>query len=210
MTRIARPGLVLAAGATVSIAAALAPAGLHGHGVPASSWIAWGTVFAVGCLLAARAGGGFSPAARTLGWLLVPILLITIPAAFFAGQGRGAIVAAALVARALSAATMMLATVTSLGPTGTIAGLRALRVPARLVAIVHAMLVSLTAIGRQVAGMQRARSARRASATPWASLLAAPLETVRGFGSLAGALLLRSMERAESLERARRARGGAD
>jgi len=170
----------------------------------------WGAVFAAGCLLAARAGGGLHPAARSLGWLLAPILLITIPAAFFAGAGRGGVVAAALVARAFSAATMMLATVTFLGPTGTIAGLRALHVPGRLVEIVHAMLVSLTAVGRQVAGMQRARSARRASATPWASLASAPVETVRAFGGLAGALLLRSMERAESLERARRARGGAE
>jgi energy-coupling factor transporter transmembrane protein EcfT len=38
----------------------------------------------------------------------------------------------------------------------------------------------------------------------------APRETLRGFGRLTGALLLRSVERAESLERARRARGGLD
>jgi energy-coupling factor transporter transmembrane protein EcfT len=145
-----------------------------------------------------------------LSWLLAPILLITIPAGVFAGGGRGAWVAMALVARALSAATAALATVTYLGPSGTVAGLRALRVPKHLVEVVHAMLVSLGAIARQVAGMQRARSARRARATPWASLASAPFETLRAFGGLAGALLLRVMERAESLERARRARGGAD
>ena len=207
MTRTARPGLVLAAGVGVSVAAALAPAGLRSGFVPAESWALWAVVFAAGALLCAVTGVGAMTVARTLAWLLPPILLITLPAAFFAGAGRGTTVAAALVARALAAATAALATVTYLGPSGTISGLGALYVPPRLVAIVHAMLVSLAAIARQAAGMQRARAARRARATPWSALARAPVETLRGFGGLAGALLLRAMERAESLERARRARG---
>ena len=40
-------------------------------------------------------------------------------------------------------------------------------------------------------------------------MLASPAETVRGFGRLVAALLLRSLERAEAVEQARRARGGA-
>jgi energy-coupling factor transporter transmembrane protein EcfT len=38
---------------------------------------------------------------------------------------------------------------------------------------------------------------------------AEPVETVRGFGRLVASLLLRSLERAEAVETARRARGGA-
>jgi energy-coupling factor transporter transmembrane protein EcfT len=119
-------------------------------------------------------------------------------------------VALALLVRALAAAAAGVATVAHLGPTGVVMGLRHLRVPARLVEIVHAMLVSLAAIVRQVAGMQRARAARRTGPAPWPALLAAPAGTLRGFGRLIGALFLRSIERAEMLERARRARGGVD
>jgi cobalt/nickel transport system permease protein len=210
MTPTARPGLILASGLAVSVAAAVAPAGLHGAEVPVLSWALWAAVLVAGVSLSVVAGGGAGAGARTLAWLLPPILLITLPAALLAGAGRGTIVGVALVARALAAATAALCTVTYLGPSGTVAGLRALRVPPRLVAIVHAMLVSLAAIRRQVAGMQRARAARRASASPWSALARAPVETLRAFGGLAGALLLRAMERAESLERARRARGGVE
>jgi energy-coupling factor transporter transmembrane protein EcfT len=108
----------------------------------------------------------------------------------------------------MAAAAAGLATVAILGPAGLIAGLRSLHVPSRLLEIVHAMLVSLNAIVRQVAGMLRARAARRTGPAPWSTLVVAPIETLRGFGRLVGALLLRSMERAESTERARRARGG--
>jgi energy-coupling factor transporter transmembrane protein EcfT len=88
-----------------------------------------------------------------------------------------------------------------------IAGLRALRLPGRFVDVVHAMLVGLAAIVRQVADMLRARTARGTGHAPWASLVLAPGETLRGFGRITAALLLRSLERAEALERARRARG---
>jgi energy-coupling factor transporter transmembrane protein EcfT len=204
-----RPGLVLAAGLIASVVAALMPAGLLGV-VPAASWAIWGVLLIAGLALVGIAGGGAGPVARSLLWLLPPVLLLTLPASLFAAAGRGPAVAAALIARALAAAAVLLATVTFLGPSRTIAGLRALRVPARLTEIVHAMLVSLTAIVRQVSGMQRARAARRASTNPWAALVSAPVETLRGFGGLVGALLLRSLERGEALERARRARGGGE
>jgi energy-coupling factor transporter transmembrane protein EcfT len=40
--------------------------------------------------------------------------------------------------------------------------------------------------------------------------VAAPRETVEGYGRLIAALLLRSLERAEALDRARRARGAGE
>jgi len=209
MIRTARPGLVLAAGLVVSAAAALSPAGLHGR-VPAGSWALWAVVLVAGVGLCAVGRGGAGAAARTLAWLFPPILLMTIPAAWFAGADRGAVVAAALATRAMAAAAVGLGTVSYLGPSGTVAGLRALRVPSRFVAIVHAMLVSLAAIARQVGGMQRARAARRARATPWSALVKTPRKTLRAFGGLSGAVLLRAIERAESLERARIARGGGE
>jgi energy-coupling factor transporter transmembrane protein EcfT len=210
MRPIARPGAVLAAGLLVVACAALLPAGLDGRRVPASSWISW-TVVLIGSLVALyAASGSVVRAVRGLAWLLPTVLLLTLPAVVFAAGGRGAGVALALVLRALTAATAGLATVTALGPSGLVRGLRSLRVPSRLVEIVHAMLVGLAAIGRQVSGMLRARAARRTSRAPWSALAVAPVETLRGFGRLVGALLLRSIERAESLERARRARGGLD
>ncbi len=210
MRPIARPGAVLAAGLLVVVCAALLPAGLDGRRVPASSWISW-TVVLIGSLAVLyAANASVVKAVRGMAWLLPTVLLLTLPAVAFAAGGRGAGVALALVLRALTAATAGLATVTALGPCGLVHGLRSLRVPSRLVEIVHAMLVGLAAIGRQVSGMLRARAARRTSHAPWSALAAAPIETLRGFGRLIGALLLRSIERAESLERARRARGGLD
>ena len=73
--------------------------------------------------------------------------------------------------------------------------------------VVHAMLVSLSAIVRHVTGMLRATTARGTGHAPWTGLVRAPGETVRGFSRINSALLLRSLERAEALERARRARG---
>jgi hypothetical protein len=69
------------------------------------------------------------------------------------------------------------------------------------------MLVSLTAIVRRVTEMLRARTARGTGDAPWSALVKAPGDTVRGFGRITAALLLRSLERAEAQERARRARG---
>ena len=69
------------------------------------------------------------------------------------------------------------------------------------------LLASLALVARQVAAMLRARAARRMSGGAWSALVRSPRETLRGFGRLVAALLLRSLERAESLERAREARG---
>ena len=57
--------------------------------------------------------------------------------------------------------------------------------------------------------MLRAREARRPAFGAWSDLVFAPADTVRGFGRLVASLLLRSLERAEAIEQARRARGGA-
>jgi len=209
---VARPraGFVLAAGAVVMVSAALLPAGIDGRPVPPFSWVSWSVVLAASLVMLYRASGGLARTARHLLWLLPPVLMLTLPATVFAAAGRRGHVALALILRSLCAAAAGIATVTHLGPAGVVAGLAALRVPPRLVEIVHAMLVSLAAIVRQVAGMQRARAARRIGPAPWSALAAAPVETLRGFGRLVGALLLRSLERAEALERARRARQGAD
>ena len=51
------------------------------------------------------------------------------------------------------------------------------------------------------------REARRTTHGPWGSLLTDPAATLRGFGRFAAALLLRTLERAEAVERARLARG---
>jgi hypothetical protein len=184
------------------------PAGLGGSRIPALNWVAWCIVLTASLATLYLRSGSFAKAVRTLAWLLPPVVLLTVPVAVFAVTGRGIGVAAALVLRAMAAAAAGLATVAILGPAGLIAGLRSLHVPSRLLEIVHAMLVSLNAIVRQVAGMLRARAARRTGPAPWSTLVVAPIETLRGFGRLVGALLLRSMERAESTERARRARGG--
>jgi hypothetical protein len=55
--------------------------------------------------------------------------------------------------------------------------------------------------------MLRAREARRTGPGPWALLLREPVATLRGFGRFGGALLLRTLERAEAQDRARIARG---
>jgi len=71
------------------------------------------------------------------------------------------------------------------------------------------MLASLTIVLRQVRAMLRAREARRPSFGALGDVVANPVETTRGFGRLVASLLLRSLERAEAVEQARRARGGA-
>jgi len=71
-------------------------------------------------------------------------------------------------------------------------------------------LVGLAAVVRQVTDMLRARAARGTGHAPWSDVIVAPGGTVRGFGRITAALFLRSLERAESLERARRARGAEE
>ena len=86
-------------------------------------------------------------------------------------------------------------------------GARALGAPARLVDVLEAALASLAAMLEQARSMLRAREARRTTHGPWGSLLTDPAATLRGFGRFAAALLLRTLERAEAVERARLARG---
>ena len=210
MRHIARPGAALAFGLAVVVSAALLPAGQDGKTVPATVWIWWGLVIVGSFAVASVATGSFVLALRRFRWLLPAVVLLTLPLAVFAAFRLGTLAVAALLLRSFAAATAGVATVTALGPSGLVLGLRALHVPARLVETVEAMLVSLTAIARQVAGTMRARAARRGRRAPWASLATAPVETLRGFGRLVAAVLLRAIERAESLEQARRARGGGD
>lgn len=205
--RTANPGLVLFFGLAVLVLAATAPAGVHGHPVPTSSWIVWGVVSGAALLLLRSKRGGIVVAARQIGFLLPAAVLLTLPAVLFATAENGMVVGGALLARSLATATAGLVTVSYLGPVALIAGLRSLRLPARFVDVVHAMLVSLSAIVRHVTGMLRATTARGTGHAPWSGLASAPSETVRGFSRMASALLLRSLERAEALERARRARG---
>lgn len=205
--RTVNPGFVLAAGLAVVVLAATAPAGLHGRPVPLSSWIVWSVVPAASVALLRAKRGGLMVAARQLALLLPTVLMLTLPAVLFAAASGGVAVGLALLARSVATAAAGLATVTYLGPVELIAGLRALRLPGRFVDVVHAMLVGLAAIVRQVTEMLRARTARGTGHAPWSDLVFAPVETSRGFGRTTAALLLRSLERAESLERARRARG---
>jgi energy-coupling factor transporter transmembrane protein EcfT len=203
-----RAGTRLFAGLALVVGAALVPAGLGGREViPAWSWAAWGLAFAAGSW-AFFAGGSTAPqVVRRVAWLLPFVAFLALPAALLVPPGRRTLVAAALVARALSASTAAAGTAFLLGPTGLVEGARALRVPERLVEVLHASLVSAEAMVAQARAMLRAREARRARLGPWGSLVREPAATVTGFGRFAGALLVRTMERAEAVERARRARG---
>jgi energy-coupling factor transporter transmembrane protein EcfT len=203
------PGAVLGAGLAFVLAAALAPAGLHLRPVPPWSWAVWAAVFAAALVVFHRAGLVVSEGLRRVGWLLPAVAVLTVPAAIFAPAGSRLVVALALVARAVSAASMGAAVASLLGPSGLARAVRQWRMPDRLADVFEATLASLTIVLRQAGAMLRAREARRPGFGAWSDLAAAPAETVRGFGRLVAALLLRSLERAEALEQARRARGGA-
>ncbi len=203
-----RPELVLLAGSGAVLLSALTPAGLGGGAIPAWSWLIWLTVFlgGIGVLHAARQP--IPEAGRRVAWLLPFVLLLAVPAGLLAPPDRRAQVMAALAARALSAATAATSLAMLLGPSGLVHAARGLRLPDRLVDILEATLASLSVILRHVHAMLRAREARRPGFGAWGDLITAPAETIRGFGRLVAALLLRSLERAESLEQARRVRGG--
>lgn len=203
-----RAGPVLAAGLALVLAAALAPAGLHGRPVPAWSWAIWAAVFAAAVVIFRRAGLVARDALRRVSWLLPAVALLTVPAAILAPAGSRLLVALALAARAVSAASLGAAIATWLGPSGLARAVRQWRVPDRLADVFEATLASLTLVLRQVGAMLRAREARRPGFGAWSDLLYAPAETLRGFGRLVASLLLRSLERAEAIEQARRARGG--
>jgi len=202
-----RPGIVLGAGLALTALAALAPAGLARASVPAWSWAAWGLAFVGGATAFRLAGSTLPQLARRLAWLLPFVLVLAVPAALLAPPGRRLLTAVALAARALGATTAAAGAAFLLGPLGLVRGARALGVPARLVEVLEAALASLAAMLEQARAMLRAREARRTTHGPWGSLLAEPAATVRGFGRFAAALLLRTLERAEAVERARLARG---
>jgi energy-coupling factor transporter transmembrane protein EcfT len=206
MTR-SHPGHVLGAGLVLTILAALAPAGLTHPAVPAWSWGAWGLAFAVGAGAFRLAGSTPPQLLRRLLWLLPFVLVFALPAVLLAPPGRRLSTAAALAARALGATTAAAGVAFLLGPLGLVHGARALGVPGRLVDVLEAALGSLVAMLEQARAMLRAREARRTTFGPWGSLLVEPASTLRGFGRFAGGLLLRTLERAEALERARLARG---
>lgn len=202
-----RPGLVLGTAVGLVLTAALSPAGVGGTPVPAWVWPVWLAVFAAALLMFGRASLPFSESLRRVGWLVPLVLIFTGPAALLSPEGQRTATFAALVCRAMAAALTAAAAASWLGPSGMVRALRQLRVPARLIDIFEAMLASLAGILRQAHGMLRAREARRSSLGAWNMAFTAPADTARGFGRLVAALLLRSMERAEALDRARRARG---
>ena len=201
---------MLVCGLGVILSAALAPAGLTGERVPAWSWVIWLVVFAAALATFRVAGWLVREAIRRIIWLLPLVVVLAVPAGLAAPAGRRGLVAAALAARALSAAAAGAALAVLLGPAGLVRAMRQLGAPRRLIAIAEATLAGLAIITRQVVRMLRAREARRPGYGAWASIAVGPVETVRGFGRLVAVLLLRSLERAEALERARRARGGIE
>ena len=202
-----RPGVVLGAGLALTVLAALAPAGLAGPPVPAWSWTAWALALAGG-VAAFRAAGSTAPQLlRRLAWLLPFVLVLAAPAALLAPAGRRLATVAALLARSVAATTAAAGTTFLLGPLGLVRGARSLGAPERLVDVLEAALASLAAMLEQARAMLRAREARRTTHGPWGSVLADPVATVRGFGRFAAALLVRTLERAEAVERARLARG---
>jgi energy-coupling factor transporter transmembrane protein EcfT len=205
--RRSRPGVLLGAGLALTVLAALAPAGLARPSVPARSWAAWTLAFAGGVAAFRLAGSTLPQLVRRLAWLLPFVLVLALPAALLAPPGRRLPTAAALLARSIAATTAAAGTSFLLGPLGLVRGARSLGAPARLVDVLEAALASLAAMLEQARSMLRAREARRTTHGPWGSLLADPAATLRGFGRFAAALLLRTLERAEAVERARLARG---
>jgi energy-coupling factor transporter transmembrane protein EcfT len=211
MTRtVSRPGVILAAGLAAIMVSALAPAGLRAEPVPAIAWGIWAATFTLSLGLLRLAGGSLAQALRRLALLLPLVVLLALPAGLLAVPGRRIALAAALAARALSAIAAGAALAAWLGPSGIVRGARALRLPDRLAEVLAATLASLGSVTRNVRGMLRAREARRPARGAWPELIRAPGETLQGYGRLVAALLLRSLERAEALDRARRARGAGE
>ena len=202
-----KPGAVLAVGLALTVLASSAPAGLGGEPVPGWAWLAWLVAFAVGAHGLRRGGSTLAQLARRLAWLLPFVLTLALPAALVAASGRRGSAALALVVRSLAATTAAAGTAFRLGPLGLLRAVRALGAPERLALVLEAALVGLTAMLERARAMLRARAARRAQEGAWGLLLREPRATLRGFGRFGAALLLRTLERAEAQERARRARG---
>ncbi len=205
-----RPAAVLIIGLGLVLAAALTPAGLALQPLPVWAWLVWLGVFAIALAVFRMAGRLLLEALRRVAWLLPFVMVLAVPAGLASPAGRRGLVTAALMARAVSAASAAAAVSALLGPAGVVRALRQLHLPTRLVAIIEATLASLTLVTVQVGRMLRAREARRPGPGAWSAIARRPLETTQGFGRLVAALLLRSLERAEALEQARRARGGAE
>jgi hypothetical protein len=204
---VRRPGLRLAAGLALAALAAVAPAGLRGESVPLASWLVWLAALAAGAASFLRAGSTLPQLARRVAWLLPFVLVLALPAALIAPAGRRAPAAAALVVRALAASLVAASTAFRLGPLGLVRGVRALGAPERLAEVLEAALVGLAAMLDRARAMLRAREARRTGHGAWALVLREPVATLSGFGRFGGALLLRTLERAEAQQRARLARG---
>jgi len=202
-----RHGVVLACGLVVAAAAALAPAGLQGDPPPVWAWGLWTLSFATALWAFHKAGLLVAEALRRIAWLMPVVALFALPAALLAPARSRGLVALTLSMRALASAAAGAGIATWLGPSGILSGARQLGAPQRLVDVLEATLASLATVLRQVRAMLQAREARRTTFGAWSDMLREPADTVRGFGRLVAALLLRSLERAEALERARRARG---
>jgi hypothetical protein len=198
---------LLAAGLAITALAALSPAGLRGGPVPAASWLVWLGALGAGALCFRRAGSTLPQLARRAAWLLPVVLALALPAALLAPAGQRRAAAAALVTRALAASLAAAGTAFLLGPLGIVRGARALGAPALMVAVLEDALVGLSALVERARRMLRAREARRTGQGAWGLLLREPRATLRGFGRFGGALLLRTLERAEAQQRARLARG---
>ncbi len=202
-----RHGVVLACGLAVVAAAALAPAGLQGDRPPVFAWALWGLAFASALWGFHKAGLPIAEALRRITWLMPVVAVFALPAALVAPTRTRGLVALTLSIRALGAAAAAAGVATWLGPSGIVHGARQLGAPQRLADVLEATLASLATVLRQVRSMLQAREARRTRFGAWGDMLTNPADTVRGFGRLVAALLLRALERAEALERARRARG---
>jgi energy-coupling factor transporter transmembrane protein EcfT len=203
-----QPAFVLGVGSAAIVAVALMPAGIGSGTIPWWTWPVWALAFVTALFLFRRHGYLLPEALRRVVWIVPALSVFVLPAALFAPPSDRLLVALALLCRALAATTMGAALATSLGPSGLARGVRQMGAPARLADVFESMLASLTVVLRQVRAMLRAREARRPGPGAWSAVLSSSGETIRGFGRLVASLLLRSLERAEALEQARRARGG--
>ena len=201
------PGRELALGLAITAVAAVAPAGLRGEPVPLASWLVWLVALAAGVAAFRAAGSTPAQLARRVAWLLPFVLVLVLPAALLSPADTRGATAVALVVRALSASIAAAGVAYRLGPLGLVRGARALGAPERLAEVLEASLVGLATTLARARAMLRAREARRTGPGAWAMLVREPNATLRGFGRFGGALLLRSLERAEAQQRARLARG---
>ena len=203
-----RPAFVLGAGLALTTAAALAPVGLSGRAVPAWVWPVWAVTFGVALALGRASGIAPDRQVRRLLWVAPAVAVFAVPAAWLGPDGARGPLAIRLLARGIASVSLGAALASYLGPSGLARGVRDLGVPTRLADVFESTLVSLATILVRLHAMLRAREARRPAHGAWSAVARSPVETVRGVGRLVASLLLRSLERAEALERARRARGG--